>query len=79
MKRNNFFKAALSTFGLMSLSKDLFGKTARTSREKNGFKVDSGKDRTNSTISLFEGDTFDAKVSTMDTDGRHLCIRVKTY
>ena len=38
-------------------------------RVKNGFKVDSGKDRVGKSISLFEGDTFDCKVSAKDTDG----------
>lgn len=46
-----------------------FSRTSRNLREKKGFKVDSGKDRTSSSIALFEGDTFDSKVSTTDTDG----------
>jgi mannose-6-phosphate isomerase-like protein (cupin superfamily) len=34
-----------------------------------GIKVDSGKDRFDNPISLYEGDTFYTKVSSKDTDG----------
>ncbi len=69
MERNNFLKVCFSTLGLVSFPFDVFAGTAKSLREKNGFKVDSGKDRTNNSLALFEGDTFDSKVSTADTDG----------
>ena len=47
-----------------------FSKTKHTSaRVTKGFKVDAGKDRSDESITLMEGDTFYTKVSTMDTDG----------
>ncbi len=69
MERNNFLKVCFSTLGLVSFPFDTFAGTTKSLREKNGFKVDSGKDRTNNSLALFEGDTFDSKVSTADTDG----------
>ena len=40
-----------------------------TAREGKGFKIDNSKDRFGKSISLFEGDIFDCKVSAKDTDG----------
>ncbi|MBC7934933.1 MAG: cupin domain-containing protein [Rhizobacter sp.] len=69
MKRNNFLKACLSV-GALALSPVIsIAKSMKIFRDKEGFKVDAGKDRNNKSISLFEGDTFDTKISTDDTDG----------
>ncbi|WP_203229903.1 hypothetical protein, partial [Flavobacterium sp. LMO9] len=38
-----------------------------------GFMVKAGKDRFDKPISLFEGDTFNTKVSTKDSDG-DVCV-----
>jgi len=38
-------------------------------REKKGFKVNTGKGRSEKPMHLFEGDTFYTKVSTLDTEG----------
>jgi mannose-6-phosphate isomerase-like protein (cupin superfamily) len=69
MKRLSFLKTCLSTCALVSTPFIIFAKSVKRFRVKEGFKVDSGKDRMNKSISLFEGDTFDSKVSTKDTDG----------
>ena len=42
---------------------------AAKQRDKRGFKVQSGVDRTEESISLFEGDTFYGKVSAKDSGG----------
>ncbi len=44
-------------------------KPVKDSRTRDGFKVGTGKDRNDKSISLLEGDTFYSKVSTEDTDG----------
>jgi mannose-6-phosphate isomerase-like protein (cupin superfamily) len=69
MKRENFLKVCLSSIALMAAPFSMIAKSSLNFRDKKGFKVDSGKDRNNKSISLFEGDTFDCKVSTTDTDG----------
>ena len=69
MKRNSFLKACLSCVALMSAPFAPFAKSLKNFRNGIGFKVDSGKDRNANSISLFEGDTFNCKVSTKDTDG----------
>jgi mannose-6-phosphate isomerase-like protein (cupin superfamily) len=69
MKRNNFLQVCLSTVALLSAPFIMLAKSSKEFRVKNAFKVDAGKDRNNKSISLFEGDTFDCKVSTKDTDG----------
>jgi mannose-6-phosphate isomerase-like protein (cupin superfamily) len=69
MKRNNFLQVCLSTVALISTPFTMLAKSSKRFRVKNAFKVDAGKDRNDKSISLFEGDTFDCKVSTEDTDG----------
>ena len=69
MNRNSFFKASL-TIGIFLTAP--FAAIARINSKKRvdkAIKVDSGKDRFDKPISLFEGDTFYTKVSTADTDG----------
>jgi len=69
MNRNSFFKASL-TIGIFLTAP--FAAIARMNSKKRvdkAIKVDSGKDRFDKPISLFEGDSFYTKVSTADTDG----------
>lgn len=69
MKREVFLKVCLSSIALLATPFAIVAKSVSNLREKKGFKVDSGKDRNSKSISLFEGDTFDCKVSTIDSDG----------
>lgn len=69
MKRNSFLTACLTVVatGTSSLAraKDFY----HNYRPGKAFWVKSGKDRNEKSISLFEGDTFSTKVSTLDSDG----------
>ncbi|WP_394773530.1 cupin domain-containing protein [Flavobacterium sp.] len=69
MKREDFLKVCLSSIALVSTPFVMIAKSSLNFREKKGFKVDSNTDRKNKSLSLFDGDTFDCKVSTADTDG----------
>ncbi len=80
MKRSNFLKLAMAAVSGLSLPFASFaGRRAKTSltsgqkpeaqRAGKGFFVAAGKDRSDKSISLFEGDSFYAKVSTADTNG----------
>ncbi len=69
MKRTTFLKACLTTSAFIASPFNLIAKSIKRYRDEKGFKVDSGKDRFNKSISLLEGDTFSTKVSTKDTEG----------
>lgn len=69
MKREVFLKVCFCSITMIATPFVMIAKSASNLREKKGFKVDSGKDRNNKSISLFEGDTFDCKVSSIDSDG----------
>jgi mannose-6-phosphate isomerase-like protein (cupin superfamily) len=69
MKRNTFLQMLMGTTALVTASMNGLGKGLTKFRVKAGFKVDTGKDRFEKTITLMEGDTFFTKVSTKDTDG----------
>ena len=69
MKRNSFLKFGLAIGALFSTTLDVIARLKATVRDIKGFKVDSGKDRSNKSMSLFDGDTFYTKVSTKDTEG----------
>lgn len=69
MKRSSFIKFGLAIGSIFSGSLKLDAKSKTNYREDKGFKVDSGKDRFDKSITLFEGDTFYGKISTGDTDG----------
>lgn len=69
MKRANFFKTCLSAGAALTLPLTLLAETVRKFRVGKGFKVDAGKDRSDKSISLLEGDTLMTKVGTRDTDG----------
>lgn len=69
MQRNFFLKSCLAALSFLSLP--FYGMTRNRThaRINKGFKVDAGKDRFDKSMSLFEGDTFDCKVSPRDTNG----------
>ena len=69
MKRNSFLKFGLAIGALFSTTLDAVARLKATVRDIKGFKVDAGKDRSDKSISLFDGDTFYTKVSTKDTEG----------
>lgn len=68
MKRSSFVKLGVLV-GTLFTSPFALVARANSKRISKGFKVDSGKDRFDSPISLFEGDVFYTKVATKDTDG----------
>jgi mannose-6-phosphate isomerase-like protein (cupin superfamily) len=68
MKRNSFLKLCLSMGAFLSAPFSIYAKSGGKSRVDKGFKVNAGKDRFGKSISLFEGDTFDCKISSKDTD-----------
>jgi mannose-6-phosphate isomerase-like protein (cupin superfamily) len=75
MKRSSFLRLALS--GLAAIAAPITAITAPIvalaapllRRVGKGFFVAAGKDRSEAPLSLFEGDTFFAKIATNDTDG----------
>jgi mannose-6-phosphate isomerase-like protein (cupin superfamily) len=69
MNRNSFFKAGLAIGIFLTAPFAAIAKINSKKRVDKGVKVDSGKDRFDKPISLFEGDTFYTKISTADTDG----------
>jgi mannose-6-phosphate isomerase-like protein (cupin superfamily) len=69
MKRDTFLRACLSAGALIALPFTIMARAIKKLRATNGFKVDASNDRNNKSIALFEGDTFDTKVSAKDTDG----------
>ena len=69
MKRNTFVRTLISATALLAIPFDGIAKTISKIREKKGYKTDSGADRVQKPMHLFEGDTFYTKISTTDTDG----------
>ena len=69
MKRINFLQVLAASFALISSSLSAVASSIKKLRVEKGFFVNSGKDRSDKSISLFEGDTFYTKVATKDTDG----------
>ena len=67
MKRNKFIASVLAVAAAPRVA---FAELKNNlKRSEKGFKVDPGKDRFDTSITLMEGDTFYTKVSTKDTDG----------
>lgn len=67
MKRNLFLKLSLGAAAFLATP---FATLAKCWKKSNkAIKVDSGKDRFDKPMSVFQGDTFFTKVSTTDTDG----------
>lgn len=69
MKRSSFMKMFIAAGSVFTIPFDSLAHFKENIRNKNPFKVESGKDRFDKAITLFEGDTFYTKVSTRDTDG----------
>jgi mannose-6-phosphate isomerase-like protein (cupin superfamily) len=69
MKRNSFLKASFAIGIFLTAPFAVIAKINSKKRIDKGIKVVSGKDRFEKPISLFEGDTFYTKISTLDTDG----------
>lgn len=68
MKRRSFLgTVATVPFAAIPLA----GKSSPAGKKRvsKGFKVESGKDRFDASITLLEGDTFFTKISSKDTDG----------
>jgi mannose-6-phosphate isomerase-like protein (cupin superfamily) len=68
MIRNSFLTLVLAAGASIAVPFSVAAKGVKK-RITKGFKVTSGKDRFDKSISLFEGDTFSTKVSSKDTDG----------
>ncbi len=69
MKRSSFIKLLVTAGSVVTLPFSMYAKRKAKNRIDKGFKVDSGNDRFEKQITLFEGDTFYTKVSTKDTEG----------
>jgi mannose-6-phosphate isomerase-like protein (cupin superfamily) len=69
MKRNKFLQTSIATAAILFSPFTILATAIKKFREEKGFKVDGGKDRINKSINLFDGDTFDCKIATKDTDG----------
>jgi len=69
MNRTSFLKAFLTIGSFLTAPFAAVASITNKKRVDKGFKVDAGKDRANKPISLFEGDTFYAKVTSNDSDG----------
>ena len=69
MKRNSFLKFCLAAGTLLTASVSGLAKTKHKERIDKGVLVRAGKDRFDKPISLFQGDIFNAKVTTADSGG----------
>ena len=69
MKRSSFLKMCIAAGSVVTMPFAGFAKRKENKRITKPFKVESGKDRFDKPINLFQGDTFYTKVSTKDTDG----------
>ena len=69
MKRSSFLRLFISAGSFLTIPFSGYARRKSANRIDKGFKVDSGKDRFEKEITLFEGDIFDTKVSAKDTDG----------
>ncbi|QEM08923.1 cupin domain-containing protein [Mucilaginibacter rubeus] len=69
MKRGSFVHTLIGATALLAMPFEGIAKGLSKIREKKGYKIDSGADRVQKPMHLFEGDTFYTKISTADTDG----------
>ncbi|HEY5393585.1 MAG TPA: cupin domain-containing protein [Hanamia sp.] len=69
MQRISFLKMCIAASSVVTIPFVGFAKRKENKRIAKPFKVDSGKERFDKPINLFQGDTFYTKVSTKDTDG----------
>jgi mannose-6-phosphate isomerase-like protein (cupin superfamily) len=68
MNRNSFLKGCFVVGTFLIAPFTAIARINNKARVDKGIKVDSGKDRFDEPISLYEGDTFYTKVSSKDTD-----------
>lgn len=69
MKRNSFLQRCVALSAVAAAPLQAMAMSVKTFLRDKGFMVAAGKDRNEKTISLLEGDIFDCKVSTTDTNG----------
>lgn len=69
MKRTNFLQICLAASAIVAAPLNGIAKSVKTFLRDKGFMVAAAKDRNDKSISPFEGDIFDCKVSTKDTNG----------
>jgi mannose-6-phosphate isomerase-like protein (cupin superfamily) len=69
MKRTNFLQICLAAGAVAIAPFNAMARSVKKFMIDNGFMVASGKDRNEKSLSLFDGDTFDCKVATKDTNG----------
>ncbi|SHH18005.1 Cupin domain-containing protein [Chryseolinea serpens] len=69
MKRTNFLQTCLAATAIVAAPFNALAKSVKKFLLDTGFMVSAGKDRNDKSLSLFEGDTFDCKVATKDTNG----------
>lgn len=69
IKRSSFLQICAGAVSLLTIPFAGLANRHIKDLTKKGFKVDTGKDRFEKPITLFEGDTFYTKVSTSDTNG----------
>lgn len=67
MKRSKFLGLSITFPFALDFAKQV--RLLRPDRTSKGFRVASGKDRFDNSISLLEGDTFFTKISSADTNG----------
>jgi mannose-6-phosphate isomerase-like protein (cupin superfamily) len=69
MKRTNFLQICLAASAVVTAPLNVMAKSVKKFLLDKGFMVAAAKDRNDKSISLLEGDIFDCKVSTKDTNG----------
>jgi mannose-6-phosphate isomerase-like protein (cupin superfamily) len=69
MQRKSFLRSCLAVAAFVSVPFDMLANRLSLTRVNTGFKVDSAKSRSGKSITLLEGDTFNTKVASADTDG----------
>ncbi|HEY5748041.1 MAG TPA: cupin domain-containing protein [Chryseolinea sp.] len=69
MKRTNFLQICLAVSAIATAPLNVLAKSVKKFLLDKGFMVNAGKDRNDKSLSLFEGDIFDCKVATKDTNG----------
>lgn len=69
MKRTNFLQTCLAAAAIAAVPFNALAKSVKKFLLDTGFMVSAGKARNDKSLSLLEGDTFDCKVATKDTNG----------
>lgn len=69
MKRTNFLQICIAAGAIITAPLNVMATSVKKFLRDKGFMVAAAKDRNDKSISLLEGDIFDCKVSTKDTNG----------